>query len=278
MRLVMFSKTLKDKDAAGLVELAKKHRLDGYDLCVREGYTASPQNAATALPQLVKALAAEGLAVPMVTGPGDLVWPNHADAEPLLAAISAAGVPLLKLGYVHYEPRSDYWQRVDEVRRALSKWEKLGEKHGVRIVYHTHSCHGQTCYMGLNCAALMHLLKDFDPRHLGAYIDAGHMAVNGEPFGFGLSMVRSHLAAVALKDVLPFREEAAGEGRVGHHWLTAGAGVVAWSEVFAELRRVGFAGPLSIHCEYESQGPEDFQTKLGREIAYFRDKVDSAVK
>jgi len=276
MKLVMFSKTLKDKDAAGLLETAKKHRLDGFDLCVREGYTVNPGNAGAELPKLVKALAAEGIGVPMVTGPGDLIWPNHPDAEGILAAMSAAGVPLLKLGYVHWEPHSDYWQRVDEIRRAFAKWEKLGEKYGAKIAYHTHSCHGNVRYMGLNCAALMHLVKDFNPRHIGAYIDAGHLAVDGEPFDFGLGMVRNWLAAVALKDVLPHREDAGDEGRVGHHWVTAGQGVVAWSKVFAELHAIGFAGPLSVHCEYEAKDPADFQAKLGPEIAYFRGKVDKA--
>jgi sugar phosphate isomerase/epimerase len=276
MKLVLFTKMLKDKDTAGLIETAKQHRLNGYDLCVREGYTVNPGNAGAELPKLVKALAVEGIVVPMVTGPGDMVWPNHPDAAAILAAMSAAGVPLLKLGYIHWEPHSDYWQRVDEIKRAFAKWAQLGEKHGVQIAYHTHSCHGNVHYMGLNCAALMHLIKDLDPQHFGAYIDAGHLEVNGEPFGFGLSMVKNWLAAVALKDVLPYREDAGGEGRIGHHWVPAGEGVVAWSKVFGELHGMGFTGPLSVHCEYAAKDPADFQAKMVREIAYFRAKVDKA--
>ncbi|MCY3022093.1 MAG: sugar phosphate isomerase/epimerase [Planctomycetota bacterium] len=276
MKLVLFTKFLKDKDAAGLVAVAKKHGLDGYDLCVRDGYVVSPQNAGTALPVLVKALAAEGLSVPMVTGPGDLVRPDHPSAEKILAAMRTAGVPLLKLGYVLHDPATDYWERVAETRRAFATWEKLGEKHGVRIMYHTHSCHDKSYYLGLNCAALMHLLRDFNPQYIGAYIDAGHMTVDGEPFAFGVSMVRQYLAAVALKDVACSREQNGDEGRKHLLWVPAGEGVVAWSQVFAELRRIGFTGPLSVHCEFEAKGPADFQTKMEREIAYFSSKVRRA--
>lgn len=276
MKLVLFTKMLKDQDARGLIETAQKHGLDGYDLCVRDGYVVSPQNAATALPALVEALAAEGLCVPMVTGPGDLVRADHPDAERIAAAMRTANVGLLKLGYIHHEPGTDYWQQVGEVRRAFAAWERFGEKHGVKIMYHTHSCHGNCYYLGLNCAGLMHLLREFNPKHLGAYIDAGHMAVDGEPFAFGVSMVREHLAAVALKDVLTTREQHNDEGHKKLRWVPAGAGVVAWSEVFAELRRIAFTGPLSIHCEYEAQGADEFRATMEREIRYFAAKLKSA--
>jgi sugar phosphate isomerase/epimerase len=273
MQLIVFTKFLKDKDARGLIDVAKQHRLDGFDLCVRDGYVVNPQNAKTALPELVKTLAAENVAVPMVTGPGDLVRPDHKDAETILAAMNAAGVRVLKLGYVLHDPAADYWQHAAEVRAMLAGWEKLAAKHGVTIVCHTHSCHDHHCYMGLNCAGLMHLLRDFDPRYIGAYIDAGHMTVDGEPFAFGVSMVRKHLAAVALKDVLISRQPNGDEGRKKLDWVPAGEGLVAWSEVFAELRRIQFAGPVSVHCEFETTGPDDFRAKMAREIAYFRRRV-----
>jgi len=44
MKLVLFTKLLKDKDAAGLIRIAREHRLDGFDLCVRDGYPVNPEN------------------------------------------------------------------------------------------------------------------------------------------------------------------------------------------------------------------------------------------
>ena len=140
-----------------------------------------------------------GLQIGMVTGNFDLLTADHPLAEPLLAAMDSANVRLLKLGYFRFEPQTmDYWEQVDNVRRAFAAWEKLASIYNVKICYHTHSHY---C-MGLNAAALMHLLRDFDPAYLGAYLDPGHFAVDGEPFDFGLAMAREHLSILSVKDVL----------------------------------------------------------------------------
>ena len=279
MRLVLFSKFLKDKDTAGLIAAAREFGHEGYDLCVRDGYLVSPQNAAAMMPRVVKDLAKENLTVAMITGRIDLVRPDHPAAEPIVSAMADSGVKLLKLGYAFFDPKKgeDYWQTVAALRQGLSGWEKLARKHGVKICYHTHS--GEPVYhMGVNCAALMHMIDGFDPQYIGAYIDPGHMAVDGEPFAFGVAMVRKYLAVVAVKDVLLSRGESGDEGFEARQWVTAGNGCVAWSKVFEELVRIGFDGPLSIHAEYKAENQTDFWTKLKREVAYFRQKRDAAMK
>ena len=59
VKLIMFAKHLKELDIAGLVAKAREFGIDGYDFPVREGYAVNPENASTALPELVKAMAAE---------------------------------------------------------------------------------------------------------------------------------------------------------------------------------------------------------------------------
>jgi len=276
MQIILFSKFLQDKDIPGLVQLAGEHGLAGYDLCVRPGYVVNPDNADRMLPELMKAFADAGLSVPMATAPGDLVDPGDATAEPLVAALGASGVPILKLGYVGYEPDEgvDYWTKVDAFRKALDGWQALGRKHGVKLCYHTHS---GNC-LGVNCSALMHLLRGFDPRYVGAYIDPGHLVVNGEPFAMALAIVKDYLCAVALKDLRIDCERQGDEGSHVRVFPVAGEGNVAWSAVFAELVRYGFDGPLSVHGEYDVQNPREWLEKLGPEIAYFRRKLDAALK
>ena len=58
MKLVMFSKMLKEKSVEELAELAQELGIDGYDLAVRTGYPVNPDNAATALPEAARRLAA----------------------------------------------------------------------------------------------------------------------------------------------------------------------------------------------------------------------------
>ncbi len=265
MQLVMFSKMLKEKSVDELVEIALDLGIDGYDLAVRTDYAVNPDNCSKALPDAVKRFEAAGLSIPMVTANGDLLMPDHATAEPLLGAMDAADVRRLKLGYFKLDPTTmDYWEEVDSVRRALEGWAKLAEKHNVKVCYHTHS---NRC-MGLNAGMLAHLVRGFDPAHIGAYLDAGHLVAEGEEFVVAVAIVRSHLSMVALKDFLLYRQEKAGHGSVKRDVVEAGTGMVDWSAVFEELVRIGFDGPLSIHCEFDV--PEgEFSTAAAREVAFF---------
>jgi sugar phosphate isomerase/epimerase len=267
MKLIVFSKMLQEKSVAELIELAQRHGYDGYDLAVRPGHPVNPDNAATALPQAQAQMEQAGLQIGMVTGNFDLLTADHPLAEPLLAAMDSANVRLLKLGYFRFEPQTmDYWEQVENVRRAFAAWEKLASIYNVKICYHTHSHY---C-MGLNAAALMHLLRDFDPAYLGAYLDPGHFAVDGEPFDFGLAMAREHLSILSVKDVLIERVAKNGHGAAKALWVAAGEGIVDWTAVFAELRRIRYDGFLSIHCEYELSDAEQWFDTFVREVAFFR--------
>ena len=267
MKLIVFSKMLQEKSVAELIDLAQRHGYDGYDLAVRPGHPVNPDNAATALPQAQTQMEQAGLQIGMVTGNFDLLTADHPLAEPLLAAMDSANVRLLKLGYFRFEPQTmDYWEQVENVRRAFAAWEKLASIYNVKICYHTHSHY---C-MGLNAAALMHLLRDFDPAYLGAYLDPGHFAVDGEPFDFGLAMARQHLSILSVKDVLIQRVAKNGHGAAKALWVAAGEGIVDWTAVFGELRRIEYDGFLSIHCEYDIDDDEDWFDTFVREVAFFR--------
>lgn len=281
MQLIVFSKLLKDYSVPALIELAHSHGYTGYDLCVRPGYPVSPENAAQMLPAAARRMADAGLSIPLVTGPISLTDPRQPEAENLLATLAAAGLRRLKLGYFRFDPARPYWEQVDEARRSLESWEILGRIYGVQLCYHTHS--GRL--LGLNAAGLMHLLAERDPAHIGAYLDPSHLAVNGEPFALGLAMVARYVSVLSLKDVWVERVQADGpstlrqaqggagsgqrHGRGEVRWVAAGEGVVDWTEVFAELKRSGFDGPASIHCEYEVP-PAEWMGTFAREIGFFK--------
>jgi len=270
MQLIVFSKAFRDRGVSELIGLAHRYGFEGYDLCVRPGYAVDPDNAHQELPAAVSAMRQDGLGIPMVTGNFDLLTPDHPTAEPILAAMDQADVRLLKLGYFEFDPaQQNYWQVVDDVRKALAGWQELGRKYGVKICYHTHSGVG----VGVNCASLMHLIGGFDPQFIGAYIDPGHMVKNGEEFELGVAMVKQYLSIIGLKDVALTTGAKNGHGTVTTKWVPAGEGMVDWTDVFAELQRVGFDGPLSVHCEFEV--PEgQFYDVLAREITFFKQHRD----
>lgn len=272
MKVILFSKMFKEHSIAELIETGHDLGIEGYDLAVRPGYAIGPDNAGSDLKEAVEAFEGEGLSIPMVTGNFDLMTPDHPTAIPLLWAMDAANVRLLKLGYFKFDPvAQDYWQEVDRIREALEGWQKLGREHNVKICYHTHSNH---C-MGLNAGMLAHLIRGFDPDVIGAYLDPGHMAVEGEAFDVGAGMVGNHLAIIGAKDVLQERVDKDGHGAARTTWVKAGEGLVDWTTILEELVRLKFDGPLSVHCEFEVPA-EEFLDAVRREVTFFktlRDRV-----
>ena len=273
MKLILFSKMLQDKNVKELITLAHELGLDGYDLAVRPGHPIHPDNAATELVEAVSTFRKEGLSVPLVTTPTDLVLPDHPEAEPMLSAMDAADVRLIKPGYFKFDPaEQDYWQEVDRVRDALEGWAALAEKYNVKICYHNHS---RRC-MGINAGMMAHLIQGFDPRLIGAYLDAGHLVVEGEEFAVGAAIVKSHLSIIGLKDVLLTRTEKDGHGEISKAWVEAGIGMVDWTAVFSELARIEFDGPLAVHSEFKVPDSE-FMPAMKRDVAFFKRFRDQAV-
>lgn len=282
MKLIAFTKMLPARDIGGLVRLAQRTGLEGFDLCVREGYPVHPGNAETELPVVVRQLAEAGISVPMVTGEGLWHAATEAASQRILAGMAQAGVGLYKLGYFFYRPDrdGDYWQHVDAARRELEAWASLAAREGVKVCYHTHcDVPGLSLgyHVGTNCAELMHLLRGFDPTQVGAYIGTGNLVVSGEPFEYGLAMLSDYLAVVELQDMHLERVQAGDEGAHRRHWTPAGQGAVPWSSVFESLIRRGFDGPLTMHAEFEVGQGQSFEELLVREVSYFKQKREQAL-
>ena len=266
MKAILFSKMLKDKSPEELVKLALSWGIGGYDLCVRPGHPVNPDNVSEALPRAAGLFRANGLDIPMVTAPGDLVEPDQPAAKTILAAMDKADMRLLKIGYFVFDPKKQsYIAEVERIRRIFAQWQSLSRQYGVKICYHTHS----NSYMGLNGASMAHLLAGSDPACLGAYIDPGHLVVEGENFATAAAMVRDYLSIVSVKDVRLERVEKNGHGSIEQHWVEAGKGMVDWSAVFECLTSMGFEGPVTVHCEFRAKG-EEFLAMAEREIAFFK--------
>ena len=269
MPLIMFSKFFNDRDTKGLIDLAHSLGLDGYDLCVRPEYMVNPDNVSEMLPKVTAQFKSEGLQIPMVTGNFDLLESTHPTAEPILDAMDKSDIRFLKLGYFILDPARDYWEQVDKVRSIFEGWTHLSRRYGVKICYHTHSVR---C-MGLNCSSLMHLLRGFDPKCLGAYVDTAHLLIEGEEFAVGLAMAKEYLSLIALKDVLLERIQINDHGSVDIKWVCAGEGMVNWTGVAQSISESGFSGPVSIHCEFEVS-PDRFEESVHREVAFFKELLN----
>jgi sugar phosphate isomerase/epimerase len=265
MQFVMFSKLLKDLSVSQLADTMLALGFDGFDLCVRPEYPINPENVKTALPAAAKEWKARGLTIGLVTTNFDFVDPTKPEVEPVMAACAEVGCRRIKLGYWWWRGES-YWERVDAIRTALDGFQKLCAKHDVCVTIHTHS--GD--HYGSNCAGAMHLVKGFDPRYIGIYLDPGHLAISGEHLPMGFSMIKGYLCLVAVKSPAWFRTEKDGAVKWGHTLVPLREGMVDWKQVMTLLKECGYDGPISLHSEYEDLSRADLLARTRDDLAYLK--------
>ncbi len=261
MQYVYFTKFLQALNLPDLAGWLKEVGLQGADLTVRPGYPVNPDNVAAELPKAVKLFRDEGLIIGLVTAATNLNDPDSAAAKTLFEACGKAGVPNIKIGYFQYKGKFD--AALDDARARMAGFAKLAKTTGVRACYHTHSGN----YLGSNGAGLRLLLKDLDPHHVGAYVDTGHVAVNGGPIKMELDMIRPWLSLLAIKDMAWEKQKQGWK----FHVVPVGEGIVRWDEVGQGLKESGFKGTISLHAEYETKDPAERKALAKKELAALKE-------
>ena len=247
MQLVRFTKFWENLDVRQLGERARELGYDGLDLAVRDGHAISADNVTDNLAGAVRAWRELGVDCPMISSSTDLIDPNAPDAVSLFEAAAAAGVPRIKIGYFKFNPGDSFEELWTYARRRLDGFQRLSRRTGVQTMYHTHS--GQC--LGSNCAGMRNLLQDYDPEHVGAYVDLGHLAINGEDVQMGLAMLRDRLSAIGGKDARHFPDQRPDRrASFADGFVLLGQGAAEWPEAMALLKAWDFGGPITIHTEY----------------------------
>jgi len=267
MQVIFFTKFLKGLNPEEIGTVAKELRFDGLDLAIRQGHCVNPNNVKEALPKALKTWSQMGLSVPMVTLETSWVDPDQPELQAVYEACGEAGIPYIKLGYWTWKPGQPYWAGVRAIRESLSKFRKLGEKYNVCSLVHTHS---HACY-GSNAAGAMHLVRGFDPRYVGIYLDPAHLALGGEYLPMALDMVRDYLKMIGVKNARHIPTTEVGGPRWKVDWCMLSEGLVHWPEVLRLLRDMDYKGPLSVHGEYStSEQTAEVLKLVAQDMDYLR--------
>ena len=242
--LCLFSKHLPSLEAQPLARAVKSLGFAGIDLTVRPGGHVAPERAAEDLPRFLKAVRDEGVAVPMITT--GLVSSSEATARPILATAGAHGVALFKPGYYRYA-FADVRQELATAAAALRGLAELGAQCGVALGFHNHAG-----YIGGTVWDVVPIIDALDPRWAGYYFDVRHAVVEGGDGGWrsALNAVAPRLKMIAVKD---FFWEKGPKGWQQRN-CPLGEGMVDGKAFYAALARSSFAGPVSLHLEYEIPG------------------------
>ncbi len=242
MKFIYFTKTLKELGPNALIEFCKEVGVDGLDLAVRPGYPIEPSNVLVELPKFAALMKQKNLDIPLVSAPTSLIDADAKDAKNIFEACASAGVPMVKIGYFTY--KGNFKDDLKVAKNKLEGFLKLARATKVKAVYHTHSGNN----IGNNAVSLLELLKDFDPHHIGAFADTGHLAVNGGPIKMELEIIKPWLSLVAIKDILWEQSKAGWAFKV----VPAGKGIVRWLDASNGIKDAKFQGTIVIHGEYEA--------------------------
>jgi sugar phosphate isomerase/epimerase len=204
-----------------------------------------PANAAVDLPRAIEAIKAHGVAVPMVTT--ELKSAADPTARPLLQAAARNGVRYFKPGYWHYSPAGDVRAELAATGKDLEGLAALARELGIEMGFHNHNA-----YIGAALWDIAPAIDRLEPKWAGYYFDPRHAVAEGGGGAWraAAKLALSRLKMVAVKDFYWRKSE---KGWVIQD-CPIGDGMVDWAWIGKALRGASFAGPVSMHLEYEIPG------------------------
>ncbi|RIK43332.1 MAG: xylose isomerase [Chloroflexi bacterium] len=236
----------------------KRLGFDLIELPVRPGFACQPETIERDLPQAVRMLADLGVRVLNVTVALSL------DDERLYAASAEAGIRMNRV--IFGRNGLPYWEAEARARRQLDAALPFCERYGFQIGIQHH--YGNS--VPVNSMGLYNLVKDYNPRHVGAIWDPAHNALQGEDPDSGLDMVRSHLCVINLKNAY-WRRTSGPEAEVAEwqvYWTSGRQGRASWPAVATKVKAMGYTGPICFSAEYSAEHEVD--RLIAEDLAFAR--------
>lgn len=250
----IFTKPWKDLSVSELGKFISGLGVDGIEFPVRAGYQVEPQNAEKELPIIANQLKEFGLKIESVASTTD---------ENIFAACAEAGVPIIRImvpigveGYMASEKKAK-----QELERTIPLCEKYGVKVGIQ-----HHC---GTYVS-NSMEMLHLVENFDPKHIGLIWDAAHSGLAGEEPEQALNIAWSHLCMVNFKAAIYKRGNGpeADEAVWDSYFTTGKNGLLSWRRAAEYIKSRDYSGVVCLPAEYTDEG--NVEKYIEQDIAYVK--------
>ena len=252
LRLMVFSKHLAGLPLEVVAARLRAMNIGAIDLTVRPKGHVEPESVADELPRVQQVLAAQGVAIGMVTT--EVTEPIPL-AETVLRAAKELGIEFFKLGYFGYEGFGSLRRSRDEARAKVCALSQMCTAIGIQGGFHNHSHN----FIGASLGDVDFVLEGAEPS-IGLYFDAAHASIEGGSTGWelGIDLLSERLVMLAAKDYQWREGGGYGGGRRSQViWCPLKDGQTPWPHVLDRLHALGFQGPASLHSEY--QGAHSFR-------------------
>lgn len=247
-RICLFTDHLDDfgYSHADLVKMFAPLKIAGPDLTLRGGGVVLPDRVAEELPKVAAAFREAGMSIPMLST--TLTSAKDVAAKPILSTMGLLGIKYFKLGYYHYHDLAKWESDIESQREELASLLTLARQHQAHAGLHNHAGAG----IGGAVWDAWEMLKPLNPADVGFFFDPSHASIEGPKHTWKLNFQRisPRLSMVAVKDYTWEKTAKGWQTR----WCPLGEGMVNWTEFFQMLAKFPFAGPLSVHIEYNPGG------------------------
>lgn len=263
--LCLFSKHAPKLNYRDLGKFCKQVGFGGVDLTVRPGGHVLPEKVTEDLPVAMAAIEAAGLKLPMITT--GLTNPKAPETTATLRKAGELKIPYWKTGYWRYTTAADLDRKMAEVQNALGGFAALSRVYQTCCGVHNHSGN----YFGAPVWDIWQTIQLMDANHMGFYFDPAHATAEGGAWTWNasLELALRRLKMVAVKDF--YWEKKDGKWRT--KWCPLGQGMVDWPAVFKRMAAAKFAGPITLHAEYET--PDELKS-VAEDFVVLKKLADAA--
>ncbi len=255
----MFTKMWKTKSINELAAFVQGLGFGGIEFPLRDGYQVEPKDAETGLPKLAKDFDAYGLNICSVASN---------TKENVFGGCAEAGIPLIRIMYGH-DLNNDYLKTEADMRKDIEGFLPLCEKYGVKVGIQQHYGPGIN-----NTMEMLHLLEDYDAKHVGGIWDAAHSGLAGEEPEQAIDTIWDHLAIVNFKNAMYIRKNGpeAEEAEYERYFTSGRHGLCSWRRALMQLKKRGYEGNICLPVEYTDEPNTEKYAAL--DIAYIKGLVD----
>ena len=233
-----FTKHLQGLSFDQIADIAAGIGVQGIEAPVRPGGHVEPERVEDELPELAGALRKRGLGITIMTSAINEVSADQ-HTEKVLRAAKAAGIPRYRMGYNKYDLTRPIWPQLEAWRAKFKDLIALSREIGIQPLYQNHS--GKD-YLGAPVWDVFMLMQDYPARDWAFAFDFYHATAEGSlSWPLETSLVRERIGAAYFKN---FKW-----GEKKPEACPLGEGVIGPDSV-AMLRKLGYAGPVSLHVEY----------------------------
>jgi sugar phosphate isomerase/epimerase len=212
-----------------------------------------PENVENDLPRAVAAVRAAGLEVDRITTA--VTDPDDPLDRRVLETAARLEIGIYRMGWLKYDRERPIPEQLDEYRKRFERLAGLNRSLGIHGAYQNHVGTG----VGSPVWDVWLLLKDLDPRWLGARYDVRHAVAEGsQSWALGLQLLAPHIRSLDVKDFIWTERD----GAWGVESVPLGEGAVDFQRYFELLEQWSVEGDMTLHLEYPLGGADKGRSEL----------------